>query len=196
MSITVQDGIPKTLTVGDAVSFKIQDRNFPAPTWTSKVIFKDQSGGVKTFAGSASGSDHLFALTNAQAAKLVAGQNLVCLQFSDGTNRQSTDWAEIEVLPDPASSQSPSFAQQQVTLLQAVIQKLQGSKFQSVNFNGQSFTQNNLLDYQKQLTYWEARLIQERKRAAAKRGIQSCSPVSPSFLSPSESIPPFNRVPQ
>lgn len=182
MSIQVQKDIPKTLIAGDAVSFKVTDADYSAPTWTSKVVFKEWSGGIKIFDGTASSADHLFSLTNAQTGAMLAGQNLVCLQFSDGTNRASTDWAEVEVLPDPALAQSPSFAQSQVTLLQTVITTLQGSKFQTVNFNGQSFTQNNLLEYQKQLTYWEARLIQERKRARAARGIQNHRSVSPAFV--------------
>lgn len=182
MSLTVQTGIPSVFTQGDAVSFKVTDALYPAPTWTSKVVFKDQSGGIKTFDGAASGTSHLFALTNAQSGTLVSGQNLVCLQFSDGTNRQSSDWTDTEVLPDPSLSEGPSYAQQQVTALQGVITKLQSSQFQTVNFNGQSYTENSLPEVQKQLTYWEARLIQEQKKNRSKRGLHNCRSVSPAFV--------------
>lgn len=194
--IAVQSGIPATFTVGDAISFTVTDVKYPAGTWTAKIVFKEWNGAIQIFNGSASGTDHLFVLTNANTGKLIPGQNLVCLQFSDGTNRQSTDWTEVEVLADPAKTGSPSFAQQQVSLLQTVIAKLQQGKFQSVNFNGQSFTQASVPEYQKQLTYWEARLIQGRKKERGKRGIRDCSGVSPAFTSPTESIPPFNVIPR
>lgn len=182
MSLTVQTGIPSVFTQGDAVSFKVTDALYPAPTWTSKVVFKDQSGGIKTFDGTVSGTSHLFELTNAQSGTLVSGQNLVCLQFSDGTNRQSSDWTDTEVLPDPSLSEGTSYAQQQVTALQGVITKLQSSQFQTVNFNGQSYTENSLPEVQKQLTYWEARLIQEQKKNRSKRGLHNCRSVSPAFV--------------
>jgi hypothetical protein len=182
MSLTVQQGIPATLIAGDAVSFKVSDTDFPASTWTSKIVFKDESGTVKTFDGTASGSDHLFSLTNTQAATLVAGQNLVCLQFSDGTNRQTSDWTEIKVLPDPATVREPTFAQAQVALLRGGIAKLNAGTHTTVNFNGQSFTRVNLPDYQKQLTYYEARVIREQKADRAARGLINYRSVSPQFV--------------
>src|ERR1043166_7736576 len=156
MSLTVQSGIPSVFIAGDAVSFTVTDTDFPATLWSSQILFRsDPNAPPKTFDGTASGADHLFSLTNAQASTLVPGQTSVCILFSDGTNRQSTDRAEVTILPNPAIAAGKSFAQQQVDLLRAVIAKFNSSGRSSVNFNGQSFTTANIADYQRQLTYYE-----------------------------------------
>jgi hypothetical protein len=181
MALIISQGIPPVLVAGDAVSFTVSDFNFPAPTWSAQVVFKDGANAVKLFSGTNSGSDHLFALSNANTATLTPGRNLACLVFSDGTNRKSSDWFEVEVFPDPAASQVPSYAQAQVTLLQTVIAKFNASGYASVNFSGQSFTRAALPEYQKQLTYWEARWLREQKKADFARGLNNPRMASPEF---------------
>lgn len=183
MSLTVSRGLPSTLTVGDAASFLVTDPDFPATAWTSQIVFKDEAGAVKTFSGSASGGDHLFALTNVQAATLVAGPNRTCLIFSDGTNRQSRDYQSVTVLADPTTAETPTFAQAQVTLLRGGIAALNASANATVSFNGQSFTRASRQEYQTQLTYWEARVIRERELADAERGIVRNNVIAPAFVS-------------
>ncbi len=184
MSLTVQQGIPVTLIIGDAVSFKVTDNDHPATGWTSQIVFKLASGSSKTFAGAPSGADHLFALTNANTATLSAGRALVALVFSDGTNRQTSDWQEINILEDPTAPTKKTFAQTQVELLQGAIAKLNASPRSSVNFNGQSFSRANILDYQKQLTYWQARVLSEQKKVDAERGISTNRRIPIQFVRP------------
>jgi hypothetical protein len=184
MSLTVQSGVPTTLTVGDAISFKVTDSNFPATTWTSKILFKTGNDSPKSFEGTASGSDHLFQLTNAQTGTLIVGKNLVCLVFNDGTNRQSTDWTEVTVLPNPENAEAKSFAQQQVELLRKVIAKLNGTDKAVVDLNGHNFERVKIKDYQDQLTYWEGRASRElsatgrvaRNHTIVPKFIHGCEP--------------------
>lgn len=186
MALTVQTGIPCVITAGDAVSFLVSDSDFPAPTWTSKVSFKDEAGAVKQFDGAASGTGHLFELTNANTATLVAGQNSVCVIFNDGTNRQTSEWQSVLVLSDPTSQSPPSYAQTQVTLLREVIAKFSGSNIKSFSSAGHSFSRYDLPDYQSQLLYWEARLLREQRLEARNRGIHhGCETIAPEFVNDS-----------
>lgn len=171
MSLVVQVGVPSIITVGDAVSFTISDASFPAGTWTSQILFRDAAGKVTKFTGTQSGLLHLFTLTNANTGTLTPGQNRVGLVFSDGTNRQSGDWAVITALPNPTADSTPSFAARQVELLRKVIARFNGSSAIEVNFNGQSFRRDSMTEYQKQLSYWESRLIAEEEQAAVNLGL-------------------------
>lgn len=192
MAVEIQSQIPNVFTAGDAASFTVTDSSFPAGTWTSKIVFKDEAGAVKSFDGTQSGTKHLFVLTNTNTGTLVAGQNFVCLLFSDGLNRETRDWGYVVVLPDPATADLPSYAQAQVTALQTAITTLQASPYQAVNLNGQSYTQNSLTEFQKQLTYWRAEVIRETKKKLSNRSLGPLgTPVQPKFIGASQSIPPF-----
>lgn len=183
MSFSTTTGIPALFTIGDAATFQILDSDHPASDWTSILYFRDEAGAIKSFArSSVSGDYHVFVLTNANTATLIAGQNFVYLIFSDGTHRQTADYGDVTVLADPAAAGTPSFAQAQVTLLKTVIASFNTSSATTVNFNGQSFTRSSLNEYQSQLTLWEARVIQERKKARAARGLPNYRIVSPSFI--------------
>jgi hypothetical protein len=129
----------------------------------------------------ASGDDFLFTLTNANTATLLVGDNLVCVVFSDGTNREASDWREVEVLQNPLAADPVSYAQAQVTLLQSVITAFNTSSHNVVNFNGQSFTRGSVSEYQKQLTYYEARVMRENRAVEAQRGIAPRRVSGPSF---------------
>lgn len=172
MSFSVTQGIPATFIIGDAVSLQVTDADHPAASWTSTIYFKDETGTVLPFVRtSTSGGDHIFAWTNADALTLVAGKNLVAIGFSDGTHRQVSDWQEVEVLADPTATETPSFAQAQVTLLKTVIAKFNATTHVMVQFNGQSFQRASIKDYRDQLVYWESRVRNEREQAKASRGL-------------------------
>lgn len=171
MSIATTQGIPAIITAGDAITFTVDDTNYPAGDWTSILVFKNQLNAVTNFTGVQSGTSHLFTLTNAQTATLTAGRNLVAVMFSDGSHRETSEWSEVLVLADPATAQTPSFAQAQVTLLQTVITAFSTSSAITVNFNGQSFTRDNLKSYQDQLTQYRADLYKEKEQEKADRGL-------------------------
>lgn len=173
MSIATTQGIPRVITAGDAVTFEVNDSVHPASIWTASTIyFKDETGAIKSFAHtSLSGDIHVFALTNANTLTLIAGTNLVCVGFSDGTNRAISDWQECLILADPTTAATPSFAAAQVALLKTVIASFNASSALTVNFNGQSFTRDNLKAYQDQLITWQAELYEEQEQAKVDRGI-------------------------
>lgn len=172
MSVVIQQGIPSTITQGDSVSFTVSDPLYPAGDWTSAVKFKNEAGAVLSFTGTQSGTDHLFVLSNAQTDTLVSGQNFVCVAFSDGTHRETSDWTTVTILDDPGADSAASYAQSQVTLLKTALASLAANPYTTVNFNGQSFTSSGTAEYQSQLTYWQARVRFERSQAKVDRGMK------------------------
>lgn len=174
MSFATTQGIPALFTAGDAATFEINDSAHPASEWsaTSIIYFKDEAGAIKSFnRSSVSGDLHVFVLTNTHSGTLVAGRNLVCVAFSDGTHRAVSDWQEALVLADPTTAATPSFAEAQVTLLKTLIATVHASGTTSVNYNGQSFTRSSVGELESQLTQWQATVYKEREQAKADRGL-------------------------
>jgi len=184
MAIEIGTHIPRRIIVGNAYTFTAGDADYPASGgWTAQIAFKIGNASPITFPGVPSGDDFLFTLTNANTATLAVGDNLVCVVFSDGTNREASDWREVEVLQNPLAADPVSYAQQQVKLLQTVIAAFNTSSHNIVNFNGQSFTRGSVSEYQKQLVYYEARVIRENRAVEAARGIAPRRVVEPAFTS-------------
>lgn len=91
----------------------------------------------------------------------------------------------LVVTPSIAATQAPSAAQAVVTALLATITKLSGQGFQSASFNGQSYTRNSIGDLQKQVVYWQSRVVAEQQAAAALRGQGRGGELEPVFGRPS-----------
>lgn len=174
MSFSTTTGIPALFTAGDAATFEVNDSVHPAGEWsaTAVIYFKDETGAIKNFnRTSVNGDLHVWALTNTNTGTLVAGRNLVCIAFSDGSHRAVSDWQETLILADPTAVAAASNAQTQVTLLRSLIQTLNTTGATSVNYNGQSFTRATVSELQQQLTQWEAKLYQEKEQEKADRGL-------------------------
>lgn len=76
----------------------------------------------------------------------------------------------VEVMPNLAVTTTPTEAQAMVTLLVAVLKQFASSTTSSFSFSGQSFTRDSISTYQQQLTYWQSRVIAEKRREKALRG--------------------------
>lgn len=165
MSLTVTDGIPDFLTIGDARAFLVTNSDYAAPDWTAQIVVRDSEGSRATLDATDSGTGHQFTFVNASLDGLKPGPAAVAIVFSDGTNRQTSDWQNIYLVANPTIAMSPTFAQQMVTGLKATILKLSGATNATVNFNGQSFTKADLARIRAELTYWESRVFREQSES-------------------------------
>jgi hypothetical protein len=145
MSVAVTQGFPASITIGDSVSFTINDSDHPVATWpTAQVVFRNGTT-VKTFKGAISDLDQLFALTGTNTDTLKAGRNFVAVIYTDADgNRESTDWQEIIVFADPTKALGSTFASRSLANIEAAIEKLSAGTNETVNFNGQSFTKKDI----------------------------------------------------
>jgi hypothetical protein len=123
-------------------------------------------------------------LTSVATAALDGGTYDWAEYVTQSGQRATARTGTLIVLPNLAVDSAPSFAEQQVELLQNALATLAAGTNETVNINGQSFTKRNIETYQKQLTYWEARVFQEQQRQAALRGNRSQNRIRTVFVSP------------
>lgn len=143
--LTVTQGIPASLTIGDALSFTVNDSRYPVGDWPSaKIVFRNGSNVVE-FTGAVDDLDQLFELTGVNTGKLTAGRNFVAIVYTDADgHRVSTEWQAIDVFADPAKPLGATFASRSLANIEEAIEKLSKGTNSAVSFNGQSFTKKDL----------------------------------------------------
>lgn len=98
--------MPPRFTLGDTLSFTTSLAAYPAGAWTLnyRLLLRAGSGDAYTFAGTASGSDHLISVPAATTAAWMAGTYTWAAWVTDGTDSHSTGHGTIELLPDPRTA--------------------------------------------------------------------------------------------
>lgn len=170
MPVETTTGIPVQIESGNEYHFTVGYSSYPAGTWTAALVLSRPSGAPTSVAGTTSGTGFLFTLTSAVTAALAAGDWQATVYVTSSTQRTTAESQAVTVLPNAAATPTPSFAQAQVTLLQTVVAAFNATDKKVVDFQGQRFERFELESYQKQLTYWEARVIYEQKKLAMQRG--------------------------
>lgn len=153
-------------------------------------------GAPVSIAATTSGTNFLFTITQTISAALTAGiyEYSEVAMSADTTQTQTVKQGVLQVLPNFAVTQAPSAAQAMVTLYQGVIQEFARTTRSAVNFNGQSYTRANIKDYQAQLVYWEARVLQERRDLNRARGGVDQTRIATRFA-PAGCLGPFSVAP-
>ena len=171
MSIPTNTGIPDSFNSGDTVLFTESFADYPNDTWTATLYLNAWNNTAATSVSATnSGTLFLFTLSATVTAAIASGTYEYAIVVSSGSQKATPKQGVISVLPNFAAAQSLTFAQQQVALLQIAIAALNATTNSSVSFNGQAYSKANLSDYQRQLVYWEARVIFERDKINAQRG--------------------------
>lgn len=185
---------PPKFEAGNTVVWAESFPDFPASEWALAFILS--IGGIKKLSVDADpdGDDFTVTLTAADTGELASGTYDWAEYVTKYSERATIRTGTVIVLPNLAEDQEPSFAQSQVELLQGALAKLAAGTNESVNINGQSFTKRNIEIYQKQLTYWEARVFQEQQRQAALRGNRTDGRIRIAFESPYDGTPPYRAA--
>jgi hypothetical protein len=163
MALTAQTGIPCSWESGDTLIFTETFADYPVADWNA-VLYLSLNGATPTAitATEVSGA-FVFTLSAAATAALAPGLYDYAIRVTNvGTETAKAKAGQINFTPNPATVQTPSFAQAQVTRLQAILAEFSATTKISVSFNGQSFTRADMSRYRADLAYWEARLIAER----------------------------------
>lgn len=181
MALTPETGTPSTFESGNTVLFTESFADYPVGTWTDSFVLSLNGGTPVATAATTSGSLFLVTLSAAVTAALTPGIYDYAHYVTSGSERATAKTGTLKVLPNLAVAQTPSFAAAQVTLLKVALAALNTTDKVSVNFNGQSFTRANIAEYQKQLIYWEARVIRENAERDAARGTSTGGRIAISF---------------
>ncbi len=191
MSIPVYQPLPPEFTAGDTVVVDESYSDFPSSGWSAKMWFNRNDGTTPTGVdASTNGEGFRFTLSSTFTSALISGDYFVSVIVTNGSEKKTPLPARsVLVLPDFAVAQTPSTAQSMVALLEGAIAVLATTTQTSVSFNGQSFSQSNIREYQEQLVYWQSRVIAEQRKLARARGGRDPFHIGNDFVSSECGVP-------
>lgn len=190
-SVATQTCVPLTIEAGTTVRFTVSNASYPATAWTLAFVLNNGVDTPLTVAATASGSTYAVVLTAEQTLALTPGRYTwgeIYTAVSPATEKAVGDNGSLDVLASIATVATPTAAQAMVTLLKGALQKFAVTDLVSFSSTGHSFTRANIAEYQKQLVFWEARVIAEQNRASALRGNGQSGAVGISFARPRTTI--------
>lgn len=198
MSCTQCTGIPLEINSGDSVQFAEQFTCYTPDAWTMKLWLYLLGGAApSSTSATTSGTNFLVTLTATYTATLPEGQYEYTEQvtnIADTSIIKTAKQGTIYVLPNYMVAQTPTNAQQMVTLLTAVMQGFATTDRKSVNFAGQQFERASIKEYQEQLIYWQSRVVAEQTARNRLRGGKDPGRITTQFVQPFCTGPYFNPL--
>lgn len=168
MPLAPTTGAPVRIQAGDTHSFLLGYTDFPVGSYTlTFVITQGTSAPVSTVA-TTSGSSFLVTLSAAVTANLAAGMAQWVAYASATGIRYQADAGVLQVLPNLATTLTPTFAQAQLTRLQTVLAEFTGTTKKKVEFQGQMFERAEIASYREDYKFWKAQVLAEQ---AALNGV-------------------------
>lgn len=182
MAFEALSSIPCEFESGNSVTITMPLPNV-APSEGAATLYLSLNGtAVANYAATESGNDFTFTISAVASAALAPGLYDYAIYFTyTAGERVSVGTGQVAVLPNLATSQTPSFAQAQVTLLETALATLNATANASVSFNGQSYTRVSMNSLREQWTFWKSRVLQEQAAANARRGVNPQRNYAPSF---------------
>lgn len=168
--VTPVSGVPLTIEAGNFVSFTETLTAYPASLWTMAFVLSSGSLAPISTAATANGDDFLVTLSGTVTNSLAQGRWEWAEYVTASTERTTARNGVLTVLPNLATQATPSAAQAMLTALETAITSLASSKFQSVNFNGQSYSRRDMKSLLDQRVLLQAEVIREQNRLAVARG--------------------------
>lgn len=172
MSLPIPSCIPPEFSAGATVIFTQRFANYSPSEWTMTLWLSQGAAAPISVVGTNNGDgSYLFTIANTITAPMIVGQTeFSFVATKTGETRVPQPTAYVYVLPNFATPQAPTTAQSMVTLLETVLAEFAATTKKNVSFNGQSFERASIKDYQGQLVYWQAQVIQERNALNRLRG--------------------------
>jgi hypothetical protein len=186
MSLETLTAIPATIEQGGDYSLSLAYAELPVATWTSAALILARPGsGIPPvrFDATVSAGRYVFSLAHLVTATIDPGiwQTAVYL-FDADNNRICAETGTIGVTDNLAVQQTPTIAQQMLAALDASILKLTtATGFQSVSFNGQSYTRGSLQMLREQRTALQAEVWREQQAQRRLRGTEQSGFVGVQF---------------
>jgi hypothetical protein len=181
MAVETLSGVPCHFESGNTIVFEEVFTDFPASSWAATFCLSKNGVSASPVTATESDDTFTFTLSATATAALTPGLYDFAIYVTSGSERATAKAGRLTISANLAASQTPSFAQAQVTLLQSVLAAFNATDKQSVSFNGQSFTRAGVMQYRQELVYWESRVIAERRAAARLRGEPTHRSFGPRF---------------
>lgn len=170
MPVAPTTGVPLQLEAGNSASFLLSYPDFPVGSYTLTFVLSQGGSAPSVITATTSGSSFLVSVSTTVSAALAPGVCQFAAYATASGVRYTAQTGAITILPNLAVTPTPTFAQTMLTALQTVLATFAATDKIKVNFNGQEFERANILEYQKQFTFWQARVLSEQAALAAQRG--------------------------
>lgn len=174
MALTTLTAIPSTIEQGNDYSISLAYAELPTATWTSAVLVLARPGsGVQPiqFNATVSSSRYNFSLTHLVTASIApAIWQYSVYVFDADSNRVCAESGTIGVLDNLMVVQEQTPAARMLAALEAAIEKLSGSSFSTVSFNGQSYTRSSIGMLQDKRVQLQAEVLREQYAQRRLRG--------------------------
>lgn len=196
--------VPTALTAGDTWEFDVGSYVFQPSLYTGTFWLSQGTASPKSAVGVANTDFYRVTVLPVTTATVIAKAQWTwrfrVVEIANPTTHiHDIAGGEIYVLPDPGVAETATTAEEMVALLETALATLAATTDQSVSFNGQSFTQANIEQYRRDLTWWMARVIAEQSKrnfAMGKGGWGGTkfefepSPAAPYYTDPQN---PYNQ---
>jgi hypothetical protein len=117
--------MPAQIIAGDSLRLAVPSGDYPASAgWSVALVLTPLAGGTPTsIAGSEAGGEWVIALGSSASAELAAGRLRYLLAATKNGDRSTIDHGEVEVLANPADSETDlrSAAQRALDAIDAVL---------------------------------------------------------------------------
>ncbi len=176
------NGVPLQIEAGNSVSFLLQYSLYPVGTYTLTFVLTQGAAAPIPTVATTSGTSFLVTLSTTATAAFLAG-NWPWIAYASATGvRKTADQGTLQVLPNLAAAQTPSFAQTMVTALQTVLTTFASTDKKEVDFQGQKFVRQDMKQYQEQYAFWKAIVASEQAALARALGGGDPSRVATVFV--------------
>lgn len=175
MGVETLTEMPSVIEAGNTVRFVEGFSDFPASEWTAQAVLTNGTN-VVTADGVAGGDDFEFTFTPA----LPAGAYVLAIYVAKDGERTRAKSQPVRVRPNLAVS----FTSTNTILLGLLITALTNltvKKFASVDFNGQTYTRQDIGTLYRIKTQLEAAVIKEKRELAEENGAPPMGRIEPQF---------------
>lgn len=179
MAVETLTEFPSSFFAGDTVRVAISDSDFPSTLWTLKVLLQSAIESKSFSATAVGGSSKAYTLviSAANSAKIAPGFYIVSFIYTEvsSSERKTGECSfSTTVYSNPEHVPSATIARQTLEAMEAAYLRLVGSNSGtrvSANFNGQSFTNRNLKEFQDAIERQRAVVAAEDQQRTGHRRI-------------------------
>lgn len=180
---------PKQIRAGDSISWTETGGDHPAPTWTLKYYVRGE-GGKLDITATASGTDHLVALTASQTASLKPGIYGYQGRFENGSNITTLDdkVGTFEVLANLALTPDGLDQRSHVRIvrdaLQAAIEGRATKAQESITIAGRAIAYLKPAELRLEWKHYDHFVKDEERAEKMKKGMKSGKNIQVRFVNP------------
>lgn len=180
---------PKTIRAGDSISWTESGGDHPAPTWALKYYIRGDGGKLDVTA-TASGSDHLVAITAANTTSLKPGIYGYQGRWEYGTNIVTPEdkVGMFEVLPNfaltPDGIDQRSHVRKVRDALQAVIEGRATKAQESIQIAGRALSYLKPAELRTEWLHYDRFVKDEERAEKMKKGMKSGKNILIRFVNP------------